>query len=302
MVLLQQESLFIEDNGHQLHLRHIYKPTTTGKPGGVPVLMVHGAVENGRIFYTEKGKGLGCYLAEQGFDVYVLDLRGRGKSTPLINAESDYGQFEVITHDLPLIIEHIFTLTEQPMHLISHSWGGVLVASVLARHAEIITRVRTNICFGTKRSITVSGIEKYLKVDLFWNRLALRMAKHKGYLDAKKYGIGSDNETQKSLAHSVAWVKRGPWHDPVDGFDYRTAAKNTLWPPTWHLTGINDSVLGNKVDVKYFIDETENCNAKLTVLSKRNGNAVDYDHIDILTHAKAVDDHFPKLVNWLNEQ
>ena len=58
-----------------------------------------------QIFYTEKGKGLGCYLAEQGFDVYVLDLRGRGKSTPLINAESDYGQHEAITHDIPLLID-----------------------------------------------------------------------------------------------------------------------------------------------------------------------------------------------------
>ena len=49
---MQQQSLFIEDNGHNLHLRHISQANAA-----VPILMVHGAVENGKIFYTEKGKG-----------------------------------------------------------------------------------------------------------------------------------------------------------------------------------------------------------------------------------------------------
>lgn len=294
---MQQQSLFIEDNGHKLHLRHIFKENAA-----VPILMVHGAVENGKIFYTEKGKGLACYLAEQGFDVYVLDLRGRGKSTPLINAESDYGQYEAITHDIPLLIDYIFNRTGQAMHLVSHSWGGVLAASCMARHAEILVKIRSNLCFGTKRSITISGFEKYLKVNLFWNIIAPRLVKRHGFLNAKKFNIGSDNETRESLKHSVAWVEKGHWRDPKDGFDYQSAAKQISWPPTWHLTGVNDSILGNPIDVQYFINETTNSNAKFTLLSKQNGNLVDYDHIDILTHPKATDDHFIEIAAWLNQQ
>jgi alpha-beta hydrolase superfamily lysophospholipase len=128
---MQQESLYIDDQGHKLHLRHIYNETD-----GPPILMVHGAVENGKIFYTDNGNGLGCFLAKKGFNVYVLDLRGRGKSTPLINADSDYGQYEAITHDIPLIINHIVDVTKQRVHLISHSWGGVLVASVMTRKPD----------------------------------------------------------------------------------------------------------------------------------------------------------------------
>ena len=82
---MQQESIFIANDGQQLHLRHIWT-----KPGGVPIFMLHGLIENGLIFYTEKGKGLACYLAEQGFDVYVADLRGRGKSTPMIDHRSSF--------------------------------------------------------------------------------------------------------------------------------------------------------------------------------------------------------------------
>ncbi len=291
-----QESLYLEDNGHQLHLRHI-----TSKPGGAPVLMVHGAIENGKIFYTENGNGLACFLAEQGFDVYVLDLRGRGKSTPVINAESDFGQHEIITHDLPLVIEYLSRLTKQSIHLVSHSWGGVLVASVMVRHPEILGLIRSNVCFGTKRTISVNGVEKLLKINLLWNNLAIKLAKKKGYFDARKYGVGSDNETIKSLQHSVAWVNKGPWQDPVDNFDYQAASQDIVWPPSWHLTGIKDKVLGHIKDVTNFVEESLNKQAKISLLSKETGNLVDYDHINVLTHKLAVKDHFPKVADWLNQ-
>ena len=137
---------------------------------------------------------------------------------------------------------------------------------------------------------------------VFWNIIAPRLVKRHGFLNAKKFNIGSDNETRESLKHSVAWVEKGFWHDPKDGFDYQSAAQKTSWPPTWHLTGINDSILGNPIDVKYFINETANSNAKFTLLSKQNGNLVDYDHIDILTHPKAANDHFVEIASWLNQQ
>ena len=72
------ESLYVKvDGGPQLHLRHFPGP-------GHPVFLVHGAIENGRIFYSDNGKGFAPYLQKQGFDVYVLDLRGRGKSLPTL--------------------------------------------------------------------------------------------------------------------------------------------------------------------------------------------------------------------------
>jgi alpha-beta hydrolase superfamily lysophospholipase len=69
-----------------------------------PCLLVHGAIENGSIFYSKNGKGLGPYLAESGFDVFVADLRGHGLSTPTIAEEghkADYGQWETINVSIP---------------------------------------------------------------------------------------------------------------------------------------------------------------------------------------------------------
>jgi len=291
---MKQQSLYIQAEKYKLHLRHISKKST-----GIPVLMIHGVIENGHIFYTNKGKGLACYLAEQGFDVYVADLRGRGKSTPIISANSDFGQFEAITEDIPMFLDYITKQTNKAMHVVSHSWGGVLMASCLARYPERLSQVLTNTCFGTKRTVSVKSVEKFLKVNLFWNSFAIKLANKSGFLDAKRYGIGSDNETKKSLVESVAWVKKGAWIDPRDGFDYSDAAENIIWPPSWHFTGVKDNVLGHAQDVKAFIAESHNHQAKFNLLSKKNGHALDYDHINILTHAQAVNDHFPLLVEWL---
>ncbi len=136
--------------------------------------------------------------------------------------------------------------------------------------------------------------------QILWSiGVARRCAAHKkGCLDANYYGIGSDNETKKSLADSVVWTKNSDWHDPTDGFDYFQAAKLIDWPPTWHLTGSKDKVLGHATDVIVFIEEY-NPHAKFTLLSKPSGNMQNYDHINILTHPDALEDHFPLLVIWL---
>ena len=291
---MQQESIYITEGEEQLHLRHIWQ-----RKGGVPIFMLHGLIENGFIFYTEKGKGLACYLAGQGFDVYVADLRGRGKSLPAINSQSTFGQHETITCDIALFLEKIQSINPQKMHLIAHSWGGVLISSFLARYPKWLDKVHSKTCFGTKRVVTAKTMEAYFKLGFMWRYIAPILAKKNGYFDAKKFRFGSDSETKKSLEESITWVIPGKWHDLNDGFDYYTAAQNITWPPTWHLTGISDYALGHQQDVQLFIDECNNRNAKFSVLSKQAGNQVNYDHINILTHPNTVNDHFPKLALWL---
>lgn len=289
-----QRSLFFQCGDHSLHVRHI----RSDQPG-TPVLMLHGTIENGRIFYTESGKGLAGYLAKQGFDVYVADYRGRGLSTPSVKDRNDHGYYDVITEDMPFLVNEIFAKTGQPMHVICHSWGGVMFGSTFVRYPEIQSKVRSMVKFGTKRQVTVKNMERLLKVDLFWNRLAPVITKMSGVLNAKKLKIGADYEPRNALMQSIKWVKKSDWIDPVDGFDYRSQASQTVWPATWHMTGVNDYALGHKQDVKLFMKECQNPNATFSLLSKSNGNAKDYDHIDILTSPEAVIDHFPQVRDYL---
>ena len=100
---MMQESIFLPvGENDELHLRRVYRD-----PEGPPIFLLHGSIENGRIFYSEKGKGLAPYLAAAGFDLYVGDLRGRGLSRPRIGRSSAYGQTEAITEDIPAFLGEI---------------------------------------------------------------------------------------------------------------------------------------------------------------------------------------------------
>jgi len=77
---LTEESLYIAiNNTEKLHLKRFFNDKM-----GQPVVMLHGSIENGKIFYSSSGKGLAPFLADQGYDVFVPDFRGKGKSTPPI--------------------------------------------------------------------------------------------------------------------------------------------------------------------------------------------------------------------------
>ena len=125
---LQKESLFVRSGDEQLHLRHIWQGETDITPTGDPILMIHGSVENGRIFYSNSDKGFGPYLARQGYDVYVADFRGRGKSKPLISEKSNWGLKEIIEQDIPEMVRFIGERRPNTkLNWVTHSWGIVNV-------------------------------------------------------------------------------------------------------------------------------------------------------------------------------
>jgi predicted alpha/beta hydrolase len=289
---IQNESIFISlSDSSQLHLRHFWKNSD-----GVPVFMLHGAIENGRIFYSDSGKGLAWFLAEQGFDVYVGDLRGRGQSTPAISSQSQTGQTESIVEEIPAFIHEIEKRRRnQPQVWIAHSWGGVLLLSTFARHRDLQSKPHAMVFFGAKRSVQVRNLEKWVKIDLIWNSLARWISKFYGYLPAKKLRIGSDNETQKSLEQSVAWVKGGPWVDPEDQFDYGKSLKSVELPAILYVAGSKDYSLGHSDDVKRLIEETGSKRAEFKLLQE-------YGHIDMLTSPRAVIEHFVDIVEWIREK
>lgn len=294
---LKNESIYIEANEQQLHLKRYFI-----SPDGIPVFMLHGSIENGKIFYSKNHKGLAPFLARNGYDVFVADLSGRGESKPAITRFAKQGQTDAITKEIPAFINYIISIKgNTPQHWIAHSWGGVLLSSFLARFPEQTPPISSLVFFGTKRVIHVNHFEKLIKVNLFWNLFARVLAKLYGYLPTQKFGVGSDNETRQFHRDVVKWCNPSEWRDTVDGFDYAAAVKKITLPPLLHFVGSQDSYLGHPQDVEAFAREMFAVDSEIMILNDQNSKR-NYGHIDILTHPQAESDHFQKLLHWLNSK
>ena len=294
---IKQESIFLPYKQGQLHVRKIAPELEDESLA--PLMMLHGSISNGKVFYSESGKGIACFLASYGYTSYVIDMPGRGQSEPRLATGINPTQTEVIVNVIPQV--QAFILSRHPaiekVHWMGHSWGGVLMSAALLRFPEFQHQVESLVTFGTKRRLRAKSIKKFLMIDVFWKRLALSMVKKQGYLAADKYGIGMDNESELSIKHTIPWLS-GDWIDPDDGFNYQQQVSTTQFPPCWFFAAVNDRVLGNPKDVKNTLDELQTTNAKFTILGKKHGNKQDYDHASMLTHKDCISDHFVEIVDW----
>lgn len=292
---INQESHYITLGKDSLHIKRFF-----ATKAGVPVLMLHGSMENGKIFHSSSLKGLAPYLAKQGYDVFVADLSGRGYSTPKVNAKSDNTQTSAILEEIPAFKAFITRLKgNTAQHWIAHSWGGVLMLAYIARFGP--QGIASMSFFGTKRRIAVVHPERIFKVDIVWNIIGKTLSYRYGFFPAKNMKVGSDNEPRPYHRQVVDWVYKKRWLDLADGFDYNEAFTKVIAPPTLYLAGKNDTFLGHPSDVKRLIKEVGNTKDKFVLLSKATGHLHNYGHINMLTHPDAAKDQFPLVVEWIEK-
>ncbi|MCR9205058.1 MAG: alpha/beta hydrolase [Halobacteriovoraceae bacterium] len=289
-------SHYIPTSGRNLlHLREF---SNTGKSQGA-ILFVHGSIEDGRIFYSKKGKGLAPFLANKGFRCFVLDLRARGKSHPPLEENYDFNQSDMLKNDFPKIFEFILGNSEGDFSLVSHSWGGVLINSFLLRKPEWIPKIKAMVHVSVKRRVTVFNLHRLFYIDFMWNLVGTVLLRTKGFLP--KGWFGPEGESNGTLKDTQEWVYSREWEDKKEGINYNQLSKSHTLPPALYLTGKADWCLGHIQDVSLFAEESGHSKDSISLLGKETGYKMDYDHINILTSKLAEEEHFPKICHFLTK-
>jgi pimeloyl-ACP methyl ester carboxylesterase len=266
---------------------------------GTPVLLIHGSIEDSRIFFSASGKGFAPFLAQAGFDVFVPDLPGKGKSTPKASRSFNHSQQQFIDCDFNDYIGYIRTFyPAEKIRLGGHSWGGVLALAWYAKFGSTET-TGPMVFFGSKRRLATRSLSRLLMIDIMWSAAGSLSTSLVGYLPAAKLKMGSENEPAQFYRETAKWVSSNSWYDLESGKDMAAMLQSKTLPPALFFAGINDKVLGNPQDVKRLMAETGSDSTKFILLSKENGNAKDYDHINMLTARTCPDDHFPPAAEWL---
>lgn len=154
-------------DGWNLQVDH-YQPKTPD-PKNNPVVLCHGLSYNSHFWDLGKETSLARYLAQQGYDVWSVSLRGAGFSDqPIANITrktlsgaldpgflltvqnrnpgkaifSEYSVDDHINYDVPAVIEMVKQKTHaKKVHWIGHSMGGMIMFAYLATHPESVQDV-----------------------------------------------------------------------------------------------------------------------------------------------------------------
>ncbi|MEE8059292.1 MAG: alpha/beta fold hydrolase [Pseudomonadales bacterium] len=299
-IVLKYESIMVSlPSADQVHITRFYRDK---KNLGAPVFMLHSTLQDSSTFYGHDGNGLACYLARQGYDVFVADLRGKGKSWPQVNAFSSFGNHQAINEDIPALLEKIVSKRGMaPQIWIGHGWGSVLMCSFYARFGDSVCPVAKMVHFGARRQIQASNYTKTFFISFIWQRLSKLLIAINGYMPAKLLRLGTSNESKDNYCDYLQWSSTNDWHDTVDGFSYGKAIRQQQLPPSFYFAALGDRTYGDLEDVREFVKELGPHDGRLMILSRRGGNLHDYNHLDMLRHKDCEKDHFPLLLDWLQQ-
>jgi pimeloyl-ACP methyl ester carboxylesterase len=260
---------------------------------GVPVILLHGSFSNRRFWYSPKGIGLGAYLAREGFDVWIPEMRGHGLSARneayRHNRVADYAR-----HDLPAIAAFVAEQAGQIPHWIGHSLGGTTLAAALGGHYLDAGQVASAALFGSQISRTYWP----LKVPpLQWStRLLLKRFEH---VSGPRFKRGPEDEPMGILLESMRWHGLfGRFGDKKD--DWWSGLRH-VQVPLLCVAGAGDQQ-DPEWACRELFEQMGSGQKEFWCLGRQEGFSEDFGHVQMLVSKAAQSQVWPKVADWLNRQ
>lgn len=282
------KSQTVQVGSHQLELRRCCRE---GKePLGPPIVAVAGFLESNEVFFARKGEGgLAPFLAALGYDVYLLELRGRGKSWPAVTKASDWSFEENIAEDIPAHLQTIAKLRpDEPQFWLGQGIGSLLLHCAYERRPPASPPLLGMVHFAASRGVLLDSRRKTSASRQWW-LAAQTMKLFRGYVGVP-FSDPPRRETCQSLAELRQWQREAMPEQSLN------------LPPSLYIASENSLLWGNPNDTRRWIHTLGPHNARLVAVGKRGGNLRNYNHRELLQHANACDDHFLQLQAWLEEQ
>lgn len=282
-----------------LHMRRL-----TDNPDGPPVLALHGLLDDGTLFYPQEGQGLAHYLAQHGFDVYVPDFHGPDDGYWMSRTHwLSCRVSDVVTLIMPAILETIQSLRGlMPVYWFVHGWSGTMANHFLVHYPGYRSTINGLIYFGVHRASDDGALSRRVWADglLTWSDSLLDRLR--GLISGRLRRAGLRREFLGIPLDSFSWLQGQSWQDIDASFDYGHALSKGLdYPPALYFASRKDLGYCTPQQVRAFMNEVSARNGRLVILGRREGNLHDYSHREMLTHHDAVRDHFPFMVNWIEE-
>ncbi|WP_263139998.1 alpha/beta fold hydrolase [Pseudomonas sp. RIT-PI-AD] len=258
---------------------------------GVPVILLHGSFSNRRFWYSPRGIGLGPYLVEAGFDVWIAEMRGHGLSPRnqdyTRNRVADYARY-----DLPAIGAFVREQTGQTPHWLGHSLGGITLAAALGGGYLDEELAASVALFGAQ----VSQGHWALKIPpLAW--ICRLLLKRLGGLSGPRWKRGPEDEPLGVVVESLRWHSLFGRFGEADSDWWAGLGKVRL--PVLAIAGE-----GDRQDPAWAcrkLAEQFSGPRHYLCLGTSAGFSQDYGHVDMLVSRQAQEEVWPLAEQWLRQ-
>ncbi|XP_050517064.1 lipase 3-like isoform X3 [Diabrotica virgifera virgifera] len=163
---LEQYQVRTKDNYYLTIFRIPYGKRSTNSTQRSPVLLIPGMGASVDMFVLlGPGKALAYFLADSGYDVWLLNGRGCWKSQRHkfynLNKHRQYWKYsfhEIAIHDLAKNIDFVLDKTKQKPFLIGHSQGNTCMFVLLAMKPEYNDKIKMGVAYGPSYKIVVDNV------------------------------------------------------------------------------------------------------------------------------------------------
>jgi pimeloyl-ACP methyl ester carboxylesterase len=149
-IAMEETMVPAKDPGIQIYVRNKHLDEQTVFTPEKTVLFVHGATYPAETSFDLPLEGISWmdYIARRGYDVYLMDVRGYGRSTrpPQMSEPPDQNppiaDTETAVRDISAVVDYVLARRKlQKLDLLGWSWGTSTMATYTASHPDKVSRL-----------------------------------------------------------------------------------------------------------------------------------------------------------------
>lgn len=288
-----------------------------------PVLLVHGLAANRYNLDFTDDVSLARHLCARGFDVWLVELRGRGFSLrPRLfsGLRYDWSFDDYAERDLPCAADVVMRVTGAGrLHLVGFSTGALACYAWLSdphRSVEVASLVSIGgaAYFGRLGRILSGRLLRSVRflrhrwmlrvlapVSGYWHPSPLQIIHNPGNLDGAMQRRAMvnliSNFSRNELLQYSHWIQHDVFRALDQHRDYR-AELGRITVPALFLAGPRDA-LSPPDAVKATCDAVGSRDKQFVICSRAQGLRVNYGHFDLVIGREAPNEVYPLVGNWL---
>lgn len=296
-----------------------------------PVLLVHGLGANRHNLDAPVDEiSLARYLNERGHDVWVVELRGSGRSRPPgwpLVSKKPFDFDDYVLKDIPAVIRRVLDLSNRTsLHWVGHSMGGMLAYTSMIHFDQRLFRSVTTIGSPVFTTIKHPLVDQLYRIRGLLHVMPWLPLSRIGLLGAllpqltlRTVGIFAANADHMELSHVRKLARLAmhdlpapllrqfaEWYGSTGGFK-RNDGLLDYWQhldrvraPLLIVAGPRDQLSPVK-ELKHIFESVGSSRKRLLVASRAEGFSGDYGHIDLILGRSARAEIYPHIARWIEE-